>query len=69
MERKVDDNRANLFIPATHFNKVKKYDQKLLACHEKKASELHYKNYPLSRNCLSLLMLPQNDTMFAVTNR
>lgn len=43
VERKVDYNRANLFVPVPHFNEIEKYNQKLLARHEKKASELHYK--------------------------
>ena len=43
VERKVDYNRANLFVPIPHFNSVEKYNQKLLIRHEVKASELHYK--------------------------
>ena len=43
MERKVDYNRANLFVPVPHFNEIEKYNKKLLARHEKKACELHYK--------------------------
>lgn len=43
VERKVNYNRENLFVPVPHFNKVEDYNRKLLLCHEKKASELHYK--------------------------
>ncbi len=41
VNRKVDYNRANLFIPVPHFNEIETYNQKLLARHEKKVSELH----------------------------
>ena len=63
VERKVDYNRANLFVPVPHFNEIEKYNQKLLACHEKKASELHYKKQIPIRELFeedrkALLMLP-----------
>ena len=63
MERKVDYNRANLFVPVPHFNEIEKYNQKLLARHEKKASELHYKKQVPIRELFeedrkALLMLP-----------
>jgi len=43
VERKVDYNRANLFVPVPHFTDIQGYNQKLLSRHEKKATELHYK--------------------------
>lgn len=43
VERKVDFNRSNLFVPVPHFTEIEKYNRKLLARHEKKAAELHYK--------------------------
>lgn len=43
VERKVDYNRANLFVPVPHFSNVEKYNQKLLNSHEIKAAERHYK--------------------------
>lgn len=43
VERKVDYNRANLFVPVPHFSNVEKYNQKLLSSHEIKAAERHYK--------------------------
>lgn len=43
VERKVDFNRANLFVPVPHFSEIEKFNQKLLLRHEKKANELHYK--------------------------
>ena len=63
VERKVDYNRANLFVPVPHFNEIEKYNQKLLARHEKKASELHYKKQVPIRELFeedrkALLMLP-----------
>ena len=63
MERKVDYNRANLFVPVPHFNEIEKYNRKLLARHEKKASELHYKKQIPIRELFeedrkALLMLP-----------
>ena len=63
VERKVDYNRANLFVPVPHFNEIEKYNQKLLARHEKKASELHYKKQIPIRELFeedrkALLMLP-----------
>ena len=63
VERKVDYNRANLFVPVPHFNEMEKYNQKLLARHEKKASELHYKKQIPIRELFeedrkALLMLP-----------
>ena len=63
VERKVDYNRANLFVPIPHFSEVEKYNRKLLARHEKKASELHYKKQvPIGElfeeDRKALLMLP-----------
>ena len=63
VERKVDYNRANLFVPVPHFNEIEKYNRKLLARHEKKASELHYKKQIPIRELFeedrkALLMLP-----------
>ena len=63
VERKVEYNRANLFVPVPHFNEIEKYNQKLLARHEKKASELHYKKQIPIRELFeedrkALLMLP-----------
>lgn len=63
VERKVDYNRANLFVPVPHINEIEKYNQKLLARHEKKASELHYKKQIPIRELFeedrkALLMLP-----------
>ena len=63
VERKVDYNRANLFVPIPHFNEIEKYNRKLLARHEKKASELHYKKQIPIRELFeedrkALLMLP-----------
>lgn len=43
VERKVDFNRANLFVPVPHFSEIDKFNKKLLLRHEKKANELHYK--------------------------
>ncbi len=43
VERKVDFNRANLFVPVPHFSEIEKFNEKLLLRHEKKAGELHYK--------------------------
>ena len=43
VERKVDYNRANLFVPVPHFSDVIQYNHKLLLKHERKDSELHYK--------------------------
>lgn len=63
VKRKVDYNRANLFVPIPHFNEIEKYNRKLLARHEKKASELHYKKQIPIRKLFeedrkALLMLP-----------
>lgn len=63
VERKVDYNRANLFVPVPHFSDVKKYNQKLLGKHEKKADELHYKKLVPIRELFeedrkAFLMLP-----------
>lgn len=63
VERKVDYNRANLFVPVPHFTEIEKYNQKLLLRHEKKASELHYKKQvPIGvlfeEDRKALLMLP-----------
>ena len=52
VERKVDYNRANLFVPVPHFSDVVQYNHKLLLKHERKASELHYKNRLRSVNSL-----------------
>lgn len=43
VERKVDYNRSNLFVPVPHYTDIEKYNQKLLMWHEGKAGELHYK--------------------------
>ena len=43
VERKVDFNRANLFVPVPHFSEIEKFNEKLLLRHKKKAGELHYK--------------------------
>lgn len=63
VERKVDYNRANLFVPVPHFTEIEKYNQKLLLKHEKKAAELHYKKQvPIvelfEEDRKALLMLP-----------
>lgn len=63
MERKVDYNRANLFVPVPHFTEIEKYNQKLLLKHEKKTAELHYKKQvPIGElfeeDRKALLMLP-----------
>ena len=63
VERKVDYNRANLFVPVPHFTSVEKYNQKLLMRHEAKASELHYKKQVPIRQLFeedrkALLVLP-----------
>lgn len=63
VERKVDYNRANLFVPVPHFTSVEKYNQKLLIRHDAKASELHYKKQvPISQlfeeDRKALLVLP-----------
>lgn len=63
VERKVDYNRANLFVPVPHFTSVEKYNHKLLMRHETKASELHYKKQiPISQlfeeDRKALLVLP-----------
>lgn len=63
VERKVDYNRANLFVPVPRFTEIEKYNQKLLLGHEKKASELHYKKQvPIGvlfeEDRKALLMLP-----------
>lgn len=63
MERKVDYNQANLFVPIPHFTEIEKYNQKLLTCHKKKAAELHYKKLvPIGKlfeeDRKALLMLP-----------
>ena len=63
VERKVDYNRANLFVPVPHFSEIEKYNQKLLLKHEKKAAELHYKKQvPIGElfeeDRKALLMLP-----------
>ena len=42
VERKVNYNRANLFVPVPHFSDVIQYNHKLLLKHKRKASELHY---------------------------
>jgi len=42
-ERKMDYNRANLFIPTSDFTEIEKYNQRLPSGYEKKASELHDK--------------------------
>lgn len=64
MERKVNFNRANLFVPVPHFSDVVQYNRRLLLKHDKKASELHYKKqvpicelFEEDRKAL-LLMLP-----------
>lgn len=43
VQRKVDFNRANLFVPVPHFSEIEKFNEKLLLRHKKKAGELHYK--------------------------
>lgn len=63
VERKVDYNRANLFVPVPHFTEAETYNQKLLVRHEKKAAELHYKKQvPIGKlfeeDRRALLMLP-----------
>lgn len=63
VERKVDYNRANLFVPVPHFTEIERYNQKLLLRHEKKAAELHYKKQiPIhelfEEDRKALLMLP-----------
>lgn len=63
VERKVDYNRSNLFVPVPHFNSVERYNQKLLMRHEEKASELHYKKLVSIRQLFeedrkALLVLP-----------
>ena len=63
VERKVDYNRSNLFVPVPHFNSVERYNQKLLMRHEEKASELHYKKQVSIRQLFeedrkALLVLP-----------
>lgn len=63
VERKVDYNRANLFVPVPHFTEVEAYNRKLLLRHEKKASELHYKKQVPIRELFeedrrALLVLP-----------
>lgn len=63
VERKVDYNRANLFVPVPHFTEVSVYNRKLLLRHEKKAAELHYKKQvPIEElfeeDRKALLMLP-----------
>lgn len=63
VERKVDFNRSNLFVPVPHFTEIEKYNRKLLARHEKKAAELHYKKQvPIGElfeeDRKALLMLP-----------
>lgn len=63
VERKVDYNRANMFVPVPHFTEIEKYNQKLLLKHEKKAAELHYKKQvPIvelfEEDRKALLMLP-----------
>lgn len=63
VERKVDYNRANLFVPVPHFSDVVQYNHKLLLKHERKASELHYKKQvPIcelfEEDRKALLMLP-----------
>ena len=63
MERKVDFNRSNLFVPVPHFTEVESYNRKLLMRHEKKATELHYKKQvPIGdlfeEDRKALLMLP-----------
>ena len=63
VERKVDFNRSNLFVPVPHFTEIEAYNQKLLLQHEKKARELHYKKQiPIGKlfeeDRKALLMLP-----------
>lgn len=63
VERKVDYNRANLFVPVPHFTEIRRYNRKLLLMHEKKSSELHYKKQvPIGElfeeDRKALLMLP-----------
>lgn len=63
VERKVDFNRSNLFVPVPHFTEVESYNQRLLIRHEKKAAELHYKKQvPIGElfeeDRKALLMLP-----------
>lgn len=63
VERKVDYNRSNLFVPVPHFNSVERYNQKLLMRHEEKASEFHYKKQVPIRQLFeedrkALLVLP-----------
>ena len=43
VERKVDYNRANLFVPVPRFGDVVQYNRSLLSKHDKKSAELHYK--------------------------
>lgn len=63
VERKVDFNRANLFVPVPHFTEIESYNRKLLMQREKKAAELHYKKQvPIGElfeeDRKALLMLP-----------
>lgn len=60
-------------IPVPHFNEIEKYNQKLLARHEKKASELHYKKQIPIRELFeedrkALLCCRQNGSMSAGMN-
>lgn len=43
MERKVDYNLTNLYVPVPHFTEVEAYNRKLFLRHEKKAAKLHCK--------------------------
>lgn len=59
----MDFNRSNQFVPVPHFTEIEKYNRKLLARHEKKAAELHYKKQiPIGElfeeDRKALLMLP-----------
>lgn len=63
VERKVDYNRSNLFVPVPRFNSVERYNQQLLMRHEEKASEFHYKKQVPIRQLFeedrkALLVLP-----------
>lgn len=43
VEKKVDYDRHNLFVPVPHYDDIIKYNKQLLSAHEKKAAEIHYK--------------------------
>ena len=63
VENKVGTDRRNLFVPVPKYHDIEEYNRSLLAKHEKKASEAHYKKGTViselfEEDCRHFLPLP-----------